>query len=194
MSISSNDFCPTCDENCDESLPVFLCDSTCIEVNSGQVGYMYLTKVGNPLADATGSDMPTRIDNANDTDDDAIRAMCVKGQLNEPTINEEEIECGIKYRNAAEYTLTLESNNTNDLNYEAVRKLQKCQGKYLLWFSMCDGKHLYGGQDGIEVSLYPVVSSTDDTKNSRLTISYEISWDAQCMPPRILHPAAGVGC
>lgn len=188
-----NDFCPTCAVDCSEALPALSC-STCLEVNNGQVSYMYLSKVGNPLTDAAGSDMATRIDNANVADDTAIRALCVKGQLNEPTFEETDLECGIKYRTPAEYTLTLESNNTNDTNYDAIRKLQACQGRYLLWFSMRDSKHLYGGQDGIEVSLYPSVQSTDGEKNSRLIVNYQISWEADCMPPRIDHPAAGVGC
>lgn len=187
----ANDFCPTCPADCALSLPVVDC-STCITPLKGQVGKIFIGTVGNPLA--TEAALATRINNAEVATGTTIRVLCVLGQVDAPDVTTEELECNINIVTRRSYTLTVESNSLTDDNYAFSRTLQNCQGKMLLWYTMVDELHVYGGLTGIEVNINPVTQSTGNTRSDRLQTQYIISWEASCDPDRIANTAAGIEC
>ncbi len=81
----------------------------------------------------------------------SIRELIVIGELPEPEITQVETSgdrIAIGYRT---FNLNFEIDETNHTNY-AFMLMTECGGKYLMWYETADGL-LYGGVDGIEVSL-----------------------------------------
>jgi len=83
--------------------------------------------------------------------DYSIRTFIVIGELPEAETTEiqtsgDRIAIGYKT-----FNLNFEIDETNDTNYN-VLLMSECGGKYVMWFETSDGL-LFGGNDGIEVSL-----------------------------------------
>ncbi len=142
---------PTCPTGCGDNLPPVDFDECAPEINQGRIDKIYLTNVGNPLADWTdplewGGRLDNTAPNAN-----SIITLTVTGEKPEPTVNEQEISLGRKIVASKTHVINYTIDETNIINHEFVRQ-NECAGQYLMWYETSGGL-LFGGTEGIEVSL-----------------------------------------
>ena len=140
----------TCPTGCEGDLPIVLFDVCAPDVDFGNIEKIYLTNIGNPLANVEdAAEWLTRLSNSS-TDADAIRYLHVIGELPEPEQEETEISLCRTIYSDCKYQLPFEIDETNLTNHEFMRKTH-CNTDYLMWFA--SGKYIYGGNDGIQASL-----------------------------------------
>ncbi|MEN6569059.1 MAG: hypothetical protein ABFC18_03500 [Rikenellaceae bacterium] len=146
----SNLFIPPCPETCSGYVADVNFNDCTPEKHWGEVSKIYL--VGTDFAGfADVSALGEWTTNLSDTSDDGIRTLVVIGDLPEAETTEvpmsgDRIAIGYKT-----FNLNFEIDETNDTNYNFLL-MSECGGKYLMWFETSDGL-LFGGNDGIEVSL-----------------------------------------
>jgi hypothetical protein len=158
-------------------------------VEWGRLDKMYLTKVGDGLADwSQASNWNTRLNNASDqptTGTYYIRTLNIVGELVEPEQTETEISLGRKTYSAPDFTVNIEVDDMGDLNYAFAQTLiDNGGGIYAAWFE--GESHLYGGDDGIEgtLKIAPVI-----TKNRKEIQKFlgTFKWTGG-LPDRIVSP------
>jgi hypothetical protein len=145
-------FIPPCPTTCAGYLADVSFNECTPEYHWGEISKIYLASITHPgfinagaLAEWTAW--------LSDTADFAysIRTLTVIGELPEPETSEvptsgDRIAIGYKT-----FNLNFEIDETNDINYNWLL-MSECGGKYVIWYETSDGI-LYGGNDGIEVSL-----------------------------------------
>lgn len=179
-----------CDElGCESELFPVLFDPCATEYAYNQIGWIYLTNVGNPLTDWTNpAEWAGRISD-DSTNTDAIREIPLIG-----TLEVEEGEQIVVPGNGFAFgkkTFTLGGNvyDNNNTNYTWLRSLG-CNKPFLMWFKSVDGKHLYGSNSGVlstGVILNGNEPFTDDRESFR-TFALQGIWQNQLLPLRIDAP------
>jgi hypothetical protein len=140
---------PTCPTDCAGLLPdpSF---SDCAPVwGYGEFEVMYIGKAGT-AAFANVEDLAewtTRLGLVI-TDDDAIRAFTIKGQLAAPTVAEVTASKNRKVRGLKEFNVAFQIDEVSDENYQAHLTFE-CGGEYVIWLGTADG-FLFGGNEGIQ--------------------------------------------
>lgn len=173
---------PTCLEGCDNELPVVAFDDCSPELNSGNIGYLYVTNLGNPLNDWTDiSEWATRLSNSS-TDSSAIRKFSMVGSKPAPDKPETVISLDRIWYGKATHTLEIRIDETNATNQEALRKLE-CGGKYLIWYETLGGLR-WGGNEGIEASI-KLDEIIPEASSEFITFTGQAKWTSKFTPERI---------
>jgi hypothetical protein len=125
--------------------------------------------------------------NLSDTADNKIRTLIVIGELPEPERLEvatsgDRIAIGYKT-----FNLNFAIDETNDTNYNFLLQTE-CGGKFLIWYETSDGM-LYGGNDGIEVSIV-LNQPIPRERNAIVTIVGKATWKSKFSPYRCDSPMA----
>ena len=176
---------PTCPTGCGDNLPPVDFDDCAPEINEGRIDYIYLTNVGNPLADWTNAvEWNGRLDNTAAAPD-AILTLTVTGEKPEPTVNEQEISLGRKITASKTHVVTAIIDETNAINHEFLRQ-NECSGQYLMWYQTSGGK-LFGGTEGIEISLVGdmIIPLSDE---ELINFALKAEWKAKFTEERIDSP------
>ena len=144
-------YVPPCPTDCSGAVGEVLFNDCVPELHWGEISYLYI--VGSDFAGFTDViDLAEWTANLDQVADDKIRKLTVIGELPEAEVTEVEYSgdrVAIGYKT---FNLAFEVDETNETNYSFLLQTE-CGGKYLIWFETYDGI-LYGGNDGIEASVY----------------------------------------
>lgn len=172
---------PTCPEDCSATLPEVLFSDCAPELNGGNITYLYITNVGNPLTDWLNlAEWAARIDN-DSVDSAAIRQLRVIGSKPAPDKPETIISGDRINYGLASHTLEVRSDETNAINQEALRSLE-CGGQFLVWYETIGGLR-WGGNEGIlaTVKLDEVIP---ESSSEFITFTGQVKWKAKFTPER----------
>ena len=179
-------YVPPCPSTCSGSVPEVSFNECAPEYHWGEISKIYLSE-----SDFVGftdvSDLAEWLANLHDSGDDKIRTLIVIGELPEPETTEvptsgDRIAIGYKT-----FNLNFIIDETNDANYNFLL-MSECGGKYLIWYETSDGM-LYGGNDGIEVSLR-MNQIIPRERTAIVTLSGKFSWKSLQSPFRCESPLA----
>lgn len=142
---------PVCPTGCETPTPAVSFSACAPEVNAAEISKLWITS-GNGLADVSdASEWLARL-SQDGTDEGAIRELTVIGDKPRPSVTKIDISGGRKAVTSRNHVINADIDETNDINHEFVRKLQ-CGGEFRLWYTTSEEKNIYGGNDGIEVSI-----------------------------------------
>lgn len=182
----SNLYLPPCPTGCSGSVADVLFDECTPETHWGEVSKLYLTDLDFPgFTDV--SDLAEWTANLGDSGDDKIRTFIVIGEQPEPEQTEVPISGDRTVVGYKKFILNLEIDETNDTNYNFLM-MSECGGKYLAWYETSDGM-LYGGNDGIEVSL-KMNQIIPRERTAIVKIMVKVSWSSLQHPFRCISPMA----
>lgn len=183
--MATNIFCPVCEDNLcvDGALPIVL--DHCEENNDELIDEIFFTSKGKglpglPSAAASWAD---RLSNS-ETNDYPIRSLkVVKGVKPLSTLNYKTNRAG----NGARLSLSPRTNefvidDDHDAIYALMTALQ-CNGNVQYWYR--SGKHIYGGQPGIDSVIKPTYGIVDDAEMAHRW-SVQVSYTTKCEEPRHL--------
>lgn len=171
--------CPICPTDCTALLPV--CNFTeCNPVtNSAQITDVFIGTPGNPMIDwKDPAEWLARI-SCTGVAANSIRHWFVTGAYTRPEQTINKLAHGIKKAGNKTFKTTLIIDQTNQDNLNMVRQLE-CGGKLLMWF-VIGGSVMFGGDSGIEVSLFPFITAVDNT-DEFMKIEIDVEWTAGCSP------------
>lgn len=194
---------PICPEDCDVSLPELNFSDCAPEINLSQIKRIYLAKVTaasfvdwtlpDEWAERITNTDPEPITDEEDPDypggptGDEIRQLVVIGDKPAPSSNVIDISGGRKYTTNKTHTLPFDIDETNDVNYEAMRMMQ-CGGTFKMWYETAGGK-LYGGNSGITVTVdISDILARGINEIERLTGTF--TWERRFDPERTTSPIA----
>jgi hypothetical protein len=140
----------------------------------GEIQQIVVAQVGEPFTTGDATEITTRLAAVDET-----KIVILKGYGDMPAAS------GEPNRISSLYTVTPPKQRTvnftmidlNDTNYEFLRKLDKCGGRYLFWFVTADGD-MFGGEtfnDGVEADAtanYIIPQSDQESATGTLTISW----------------------
>lgn len=139
----------TCSDACDDNLPAVDFTICAPEVNSGEIDAIFLTNIGNSLTDENS--LVEWTGRLAATDDTKIIELHVIGDKPAATENEIVISRNTIVSGNKDHVINIEIQQTNHTNYEFMRSME-CGRKVLGWYRTSGGK-LYGGKDGIEMTV-----------------------------------------
>ena len=178
---------PVCPTSCTADLPDVLFDECSPEINGAQVAKIYVTNIGNPLADWTDPvEWDSRINPAVPGPTD-IKVLHVVGSKPVPAGTETEISLGRKVVGKKTHILSLKIDETNAVNHEFLRE-NECGGNYLFWYETLEGL-LFGSTDGIVASLLldmNIAESADEI----IVNEGKFEWKSKFTEERIISPIA----
>lgn len=173
---------PTCPEDCVAALPEVLFSDCSPELNYGNITYLYVTNVGNPLTNWTDlAEWAARIDN-DSTDSAAIRQYRVIGSKPAPDKPETTISGDRTNYGLATHTLEVRIDETNATNQEALRQME-CGGQYLIWYETIGGLR-WGGNDGIPATI-KLDEIIPESSSEAITFAGQVKWKSRFTPERI---------
>lgn len=173
---------PTCSEGCDNTLPIVSFDDCSPELNSGNLAYLYVTNIGNPLTDWTDlAEWTARLSNSS-TDSAAIRKFSIIGSKPAPEKSETTISLDRTYYGKAVHTIDFRIDETNALNHEALRQFE-CGGDFLIWYETIGGLR-WGGDEGIEASI-KLDEIIPESSAEFITFTGQAKWKSKFTPERI---------
>ena len=165
-----------------------ICPADC---TVSQITKIYITKPdATPFTDWTvPTEWETRIANTDPTEPtgDEIRILTVIGDKPAPSSNVIDISGGRKYTTNKNHTIPFDIDETNDVNYEAMRMLQ-CGGQFRIWYETLGGK-LYGGDEGI-LATVDISDILARGVNEIEKLTGTLSWDKKFDPERTDSPIA----
>jgi len=179
---------PTCPEDCAGSLPEPKFNDCSPQLGYGEIETLYIGKVGTaPFSNVEDlSEWTTRLGLVI-SDDDAIRAFTVKGQLAAPAATEIKISKNRTIRGFKTFTMAAQIDEDTDENYEAHLTFE-CNNKFVIWFATSDGM-LFGGNDGIEASIISDYIIPPERTAIRY-VDLKAIWDSKKSPLRSIDPNA----
>ncbi len=178
---------PTCPTGCTSTLAPVEFDECAPETNGAQVAKIYMTQIGNPLADWTNPvEWQGRLDN-DAVAADAILTLHVIGSKPVPTSTEKDISLGRKVTGQKTHVLTVKIDETNAVNHEMLRQ-NECGGSYLMWYETLEGK-MFGGTEGIVASLLLDMNIAESSEDL-IIFEGKFEWKAKFTEERIESPIA----
>jgi len=178
---------PTCPTGCTSTLAPVEFDECAPETNGAQVAKIYMTQIGNPLANWTNPvEWQARLDNTASAAD-SILTLHVIGSKPIPTSTEKDISLGRKVTGQKTHVLTVKIDETNDLNHEFLRQ-NECGGSYLMWYETLEGK-MFGGTEGIVASLLLDMNIAESSEEL-IIFEGKFEWKAKFTEERIDSPIA----
>lgn len=176
---------PVCPTDCGDNLPPVEFDECAPEIHDGRIDKIYLTNKSNPLVDWTSAaEWNGRLDNTAPLADSII-TLHVIGDKPEPAEEEQEISLGRKIVGKKVHILNYAIDETNATNHEWLRQ-NECGGQYLMWYETSGGL-LYGGTEGIEISLTSnMIIPESDTE--LITYAGKAEWKSKFTEERIVSP------
>jgi hypothetical protein len=118
---------------------------------------------------------------------DDIREFTVIGEMPEPEQTETPISGDRTVIGYKKFTLNLEIDETNDVNYNFLLA-SECNGKYKCNFETADGI-LYGGYEGLDVSV-KMNQVIPKSRQEVVKIMVKVSWSSKNHPFRCVSPVA----
>jgi hypothetical protein len=142
----------------------------------GEIQQILVAQVGQPMTTGDAAEITTRLGALAGA---AEKMVVLKGYGDMPAAT------GEPNRISSLYTVTPPKQRTvnftildlNDTNYEFLRKLDKCGGRYLFWFVTADGD-MFGGEDFVEgveadaTANYIIPASDQESATGTLTINW----------------------
>lgn len=181
MSISLIN-CPT---DCTFPLPPFEFSECNPAVLEGQVTDIFLANIGNPLVNWTDvMEWASRVSNTDNTAT-AIRHLTVIGDVPAPELSQKTISHKRKITITKKRKLNIKIDDNTEANYQAMRYIE-CGGSYLMWY-LTNGGKLYGGNEGIQVTL-DISEVIPESTDENVYIQGSAEWDAKISPARIPAP------
>jgi len=182
---------PVCIDNCDSPLPVVSFSDCSPSVNLSEIEYVILGRPDSAdLTDETdAAEWADRLDNDDIVDNDKLRLLRVIGDKPQPTDQEQTISGQRIIVVDRTHTLNFDVDETNDINYEAVRTLQ-CGGEVKVWY-VSRSKHVFGGKTGVTASL-KISEVSNRGENEILRFSGVATWKSLFSPERALWPLYGL--
>lgn len=155
----------------------------------GEVTAILVGQIGQPMVSGDSAEITTRL--AAPTGD-ASKMVLLHGRGDLPA------GAGEPNRFSSKYTITAQKDRTlnftivdnTEANYEFVRRVDKCGGRFLIWYITADG-YMYGGEafnSGNEVDLTGDEIIPESDKEFR-TLQLTANWTAP-MSERKLSPLA----
>lgn len=140
----------------------------------GEVTALLIAQVGQPMTLGDSAEITQRLAAADET-----KMVLVHGYGDLPAAS------GEPNRLSSKYTITPPKDRTlnftivdlNDTNYEFIRRVDKCGGRFLLWYVTADGD-MFGGEEfnaGNEVNLtgnYIVPAARTEVATGQFTASW----------------------
>lgn len=170
---------PNCPVDCAAELPAWSF-ATCVadvEALGGEISYIYLSAVGEPLS--AYSDLEgARVSNSS-TDADAIRKLTVIGD--KPAPDPVYLLLSLNRRKLLRKTRTLNIiiDDVNDTNHEALRALEcGSDDLYLMWYEDSNG-YIYGGLEGIPVKNLELNEIIPQSRDEKITFTGVITWQSK---------------
>ena len=176
---------PTCPTNCNSLLPSDHYDFCKPTLNFGEIEMIYLAP-GNAEC-FTDWALPTEwLARISDTavGINYIRRFAVIGD--QPAASNEEIpiSLGRKVFTPKTFTLNLDIDDTDDLNYAFFRTLE-CNEVVKLWYKA--GNELFGGNCGLDVSINANYTIERGRKTLHKII-FTVTWEDDFSPERVTSP------
>lgn len=173
---------PICPEDCTSNNPIFEFDECNPEINNAEIAWVYFTKPGNPLQNASDAvEWDSRMSN-DAVGGNSIRAVRVIGEMPAVPDNEKEISGGRVQDGVKDFLIQGDIDETNQVNHDALRALECSTGNQLFWFETRDGL-LYGGNTGIEgkLKMKLVISKS---YNDIILHPFTAKWKSKFTPER----------
>lgn len=169
---------PNCPVACEAELPAFdfaNCPADVVALQ-GEISYVYLTPVGEPLSDY--SDLEgSRVSNSS-TDADAIRKLVVIGDKPAPEATYVNLSLNRRKLLRKTRTLNIIIDDVSDTNHEALRLLEcGTDDLYLMWYEDSNG-YIYGGLDGIPVKYLDLNEIIPQSRDEKITFTGTVTWES----------------
>lgn len=190
-----NDFCPDCvDDLCaDVALDAIDYTNYCEVNNDELIDEIFYTDRAHPLSgdpDELAS-FGTRLSNTSNgsgtTENVAHpirRLKVIDAEKPKGTLNYKNNRAGDSAKlGRSPRQITGIIDDDSDEMYELMRSLQ-CNGNIKMWYKA--GKHIYGGQDGINAVIKPTYGIVNDTNGLAHSWSFAIDWTSKCEEPRFV--------
>ncbi len=177
---------PTCPTGCTTPLPIVSFDDCNPEIQSGEVSKIYLANADQPFTDVEDiAEWTERLSNSAE-DDESIRTLTVAGDKPKPSSTKIDISGGRKVTLSRDHVLNADIDETNDTNHDFVRTLQ-CGGQYLMWYETSAGKYIYGGNEGILVTIEPDMV-IPRSRGEKIVYQLTMDWKSMFLEQRTLSP------
>lgn len=170
-------------------MPQWLFDDCNPEFIGGQISELWMGARGQAFTDVynitTGAtEVTTRLASATET---RLEILTVLGDKAAPEETVQDFSGGRQQVMSRKHTINFEIDEINDTNYAAMRQIQAGGGQFQIWYTVADGKYLYGGNKGIPVSVR-MSELIPREKNGKMVLSGTLTWDARQSPIRGLNP------
>jgi len=176
---------PVCPTGCSATLGTTENDECNPETNGAQIGKLYFTNIGNPLADWTSAvEWNGRLSDSS-ANADAIRTLHVVASKPVPASDEKEISLGRKVTGKKTHIVNYKVDETNITNHEFLRQ-NECGGNYLFWYETVEGL-LFGGTEGIEASMM-MDMDIPEALTDLIIFSGKLEWKEKFTEERIASP------
>jgi len=121
-------------------------------IGFGQITDIFITEVGNPLADLLQPTLDARVDNAASVGAE-MRKLTVIGDKPAPESSETKISHFRTIHGPRQHTINFRVDETDDTNYNFVRGLIANNVRTVLAWYVVHKKKFHGGLEGIECSI-----------------------------------------
>ena len=178
---------PICANDCNDKLAPVQFSACNPEVNASEIIRIFVAAANAaPLTDwKTAQAWTERISNTDVASQDAIRVLTVIADKPAAADVVKDLSNGRKKTLRKDHTVNYTIDETNDANYEFMRKLE-CSGRVKFWYETAGGK-LYGGDEGIKGDITGNIVNNSGADEIE-TIQGTITWKAKFSPERVNSP------
>jgi len=188
----ANDFCVNCPTDCNDLvLPAIEVNQLCIpELRESEVCGIYFLPAGatGPADWTQAADWTAVIDNT-DVLNANVKYLVVEGDVPEPEFSTQRVSRGRSVDGIKTYTLNATIKATTDLHYLFIKALQCGNADFKIWYETLGGR-LFGGQNGIELTLVRASAPLDRGADGFERFEIVLQYRAYCEPERIENPNA----
>ena len=183
---------PDCPTDCTGVLESVSFSECAPEVHFGEIAklYLWVDSATPPFSSQADYDSAahwlTHLDPTGTAIDD-IREFTVIGEQPEPEQTETPISGDRTVIGYKKFTLNLEIDETNDINYNFILA-SECNGKYKCNYETADGI-VYGGYEGLDVSV-KMNQVIPRERSGVVKIMIKVSWSSKNHPFRQISPVA----
>jgi hypothetical protein len=180
---------PGCPLNCsDFVLPQAEADECAPDWSFGQIDHIYMAPQDAPAFTNYGSlaEWTTRLSNTS-FDANAVRFFHVIGDMPEAETSEIQISLDRMIQVQKTFVINARTEETGSLNHEFLRFLE-CGVFVRIWWT-AGNKYIYGGNDGIEVSV-KANEIIPESREELITIQFTFTWKSKHSPERTTSPFA----
>lgn len=178
---------PTCPTDCSSALAPVSFSKCNPDINLSEIRRIFIAKANSAAFTdwKLATEWTERVSATDIIDDDTIRALTVIADKPAAAAVYKDISNGRRMLLYKDHTLNYTIDDVSPENYEFMRTLE-CGGLYKIWYET-EGGYLYGGNDGILVTL-----TGDDLLNRGAdeieTIAGTATWRKKFSPERALSP------
>ncbi len=179
-----------CADDCAAALPVAEFSICAPVTNFGQISKIYIGNKGYPLTDENDLAEWQARANLDASDPARILELTVIGDKPLATSNEVALSKGRTTNGPKDHVVNFRIDETNDANYELMRKFECSSTTKQVWYETFGGK-LYGGLTGVTatISMGEVIPEGTNDLN---TLPGTAKWKSKISPCRTDSPMAGI--